>query len=105
MLQGGRKLTTNSSSAGLRFLVRNRMKPSVNRMHTVSYSRTILILLFIFNGCSVTNDGAAPNVAPIEARSGASGFSQEATDLERLGRLWQVRTQETSVSDYPIGPG
>jgi polysaccharide biosynthesis/export protein len=30
---------------------------------------------------------------------------RRATDLDRLARLWQQRTQEEGVSDYPVGPG
>jgi protein involved in polysaccharide export with SLBB domain len=34
-----------------------------------------------------------------------SADAQYATDLERLAQLWQQRTKEHGVSDYPIGPG
>lgn len=40
--------------------------------------------------------------------SGSAVFTsggQELTDLERLAQLWQRRTQNSAVSDYPIGPG
>src|SRR5690349_5782514 len=81
------------------------MKPGVNRMNRLSYSLKILFVLFILNGCFAGRNVTAPQAASTEALNGASGSSQETTDLERLGRLWQTRTQQTSVSDYPIGPG
>jgi polysaccharide biosynthesis/export protein len=34
-----------------------------------------------------------------------SANTQETADLERLAQLWQKRTQEGAISDYPIGPG
>lgn len=34
-----------------------------------------------------------------------ASYSQETDDLERLNRLWQRRTQNGPIADYPIGPG
>ena len=74
-------------------------------MNRLFYSLKILVLLFMFNGCSAANQVVGQNAAPVESRNRASGSSQETTDVERLARLWEKRTQQSAVSDYPIGPG
>lgn len=74
-------------------------------MDGLLYSLKILVLVFIFSGCAVANNAAGPNAAPTELASGAAGSSQETTDVERLARLWEKRTQQSPISDYPIGPG
>jgi polysaccharide biosynthesis/export protein len=34
-----------------------------------------------------------------------TAHAQQSTDVDRLAQLWQQRTQEQAISDYPIGPG
>jgi polysaccharide biosynthesis/export protein len=81
-------------------------------MHTVIEPKSdllsvveILALLLVLTGCSAPAGVAQSSPATLQNGNGASRFSQDASDLERLGRLWETRTQQRSVSDYPIGPG
>src|SRR5215813_281314 len=68
------------------------------------------ISLLFLGGCASTQRHPAPSEAfsspprianPVMPTSS----SQTSADLERLAHLWQERTQEGSLSDYPIGPG
>ena len=62
--------------------------------------------LFIFlGGCAASSVGAPGDGT---AKNGAAPAPAELTDksdLDRLIHLWQVRSQEKSATDYPVGPG
>ena len=75
------------------------------RMQRLSSALTIVVLLSVLNGCSVATDAPGTGAKPAASASAAAGSSQAAGDLERLARLWEKRTRQTSLKDYPIGPG
>lgn len=81
------------------------MEPAIDRKFSLASALQTVTLSFVIAGCSAPAGVARTSSAIAQNGNGASVFSQDATDLERLGRLWQVRTQQSSVSDYPIGPG
>ena len=75
----------------------------------------LLILLILASGCSVASEDSARNTekptatSPQSSNLGApaSSFNQSLpnTDLDRLARLWQIRSQKSAASDYPVGAG
>jgi polysaccharide export outer membrane protein len=65
--------------------------------------------LLLFCGCHAVDSSTVHNnsgdPSPIvNARASTFQVEQE-NDLERLARLWEKRTQDNSITDYPIGPG
>ena len=81
------------------------MKRGIEQMECLASALKIVVLLFIVNGCSAATGVRGRNPTTLEIGTGSPGYSQEKTDVERLARLWEKRTQQNSVSDYPIGPG
>jgi polysaccharide export outer membrane protein len=75
------------------------------RMQLLPSALSIVLLLSILNGCSVATDAPAPSANAAAMASASAESSQAAGDLERVARLWDRRTQQTSLKDYPIGPG
>ena len=75
------------------------------RVQRLSSALTLVVLLPILTGCSVATDAQAPSAKPAAVASSSAESSQAAGDLERLARLWERRTRQTSLKDYPIGPG
>jgi polysaccharide biosynthesis/export protein len=75
----------------------------------------LLLLVVLVNGCAVALDESAvkkekptaalPASAIISAPASAIPFNSPNTDIDRLARLWQTRSQGIAVSDYPVGPG
>jgi polysaccharide export outer membrane protein len=65
----------------------------------------IIAVLLLVAGCSAPMGAARSDPASAQNGTGVSTSSQDATDVARLARLWQTRTQQSAVSDYPIGPG
>ena len=69
------------------------------------FAAICFFLLLVASGCSGT--GSHPQTGPSNNVNALalSLKAQQGTDLERLAQLWAKRTQDNSVSDYPIGPG
>jgi polysaccharide biosynthesis/export protein len=77
------------------------VKTTIERLESLVFALTLVILPLFVNGCSSAAGVAEPSATTEEIASG----SQESSDVERLARLWESRTQRDSVTDYPIGPG
>lgn len=81
------------------------MKTGIERLDSLVSALKIVSLLFFLTGCSTAAVVAGPSQTTVEVGSGSSSSAQESTDVERLARLWESRTQHDSVIEYPIGPG
>jgi len=67
-----------------------------------------LVFLININGCSAVNSPPVDKTgaAKVDIAQAAKALqAKENNDLERLAQLWERRRQESSASDYPIGPG
>ena len=92
----------------------------------VKFSPIILMFVFFLGGCAVfapmnefygtpneltNNDKSVkelprPPKEPVASKPVASAsFPGEKGDLERLARLWELRSQGKITADYPVGPG
>jgi len=87
----------------------------------VQFSPIILVLVFFLGGCAVfapmnefygtpneltNNDKSVKELPQLPKDPAASAsFPGEKGDLEKLARLWELRSQGKSTSDYPVGPG
>jgi len=81
------------------------VKTGIDRLDSLVSALTIVIPLFFVNGCSAGAGVVGPSPTTVEVGNGSSSFAHESTDVERLARLWESRTQHDSVIEYPIGPG
>ncbi len=82
-----------------------------------------LLILLALSGCATQSQKVAsfvpvsspppsqdgsPATSAVQTEEGPSLFyveGEDSSDQERLTRLWQKRTQEQKITDYPIGPG
>ena len=91
------------------------MKP---RFH---FLQVILVFIFFLSGCAAfapmnefyktpneltNNDKSVKELPqlPKEPVTSAS-FPGQKDDLDRLARLWELRSRGKTTSDYPVGPG
>jgi polysaccharide biosynthesis/export protein len=86
-------------------------------MPSIEPSRAVIVIILLFAtglkiGCSPglqtskTDEPQAVETSAKDEPSAPSSFASSKTnDLGRLAKLWQERTRENSVSEYPIGPG
>ncbi len=78
----------------------------------IPLSCRVLLFVLLFNGCGLlpfnfTQD-SKPGARPQEAEgsfSSSTSLPRETSDLDKLARLWEMRSQENAISDYPIGAG
>src|SRR5438093_5479534 len=75
--------------------------------HTLRFALGLFLLPLI--GCAVSAPSVAQNgnshgVSP-QVSSASVSFPGDKADLDKLVRLWQTRSQEKTMSDYPLGPG
>jgi polysaccharide biosynthesis/export protein len=67
--------------------------------------------VLVLSGCTPSVRPATPGERPAVIAQGNSDTalfsagSQDAADAEKLARLWQSRTREGPLPDYPLGPG
>ena len=82
-----------------------RMKP------LVQFSQFIVFFLFL-TGCAVFAPSLTQGDKSVEDfpqlpkdPTASASFPGEKGDLEKLARLWELRSQGKITSDYPVGPG
>src|SRR5213594_3869747 len=81
------------------------MDPSLIQVSRFALGLFLLPLI----GCaasasSVAQNGNSHGVSP-QVSSASVSFPGDKADLEKLVRLWHARSQEKTISDYPVGPG
>ena len=64
----------------------------------------------LLTGCATntpiaTKDNSLEKMAGRPNSSSISSTQTDSSDLQKIAVLWQTRTQESAVKDYPIGPG
>src|SRR4026208_194320 len=64
----------------------------------------------LLTGCATntpiaTKDNSLEKMAGRPNSSSISSTQTDSSDLQKIAILWQARTQESVVNDYPIGPG
>lgn len=69
----------------------------------------LFILLIVINGCAVALDDSneskektattPPQIANLSVPAASN------TEIDKLARLWQIRSQKIAASDYPVGAG
>jgi polysaccharide biosynthesis/export protein len=74
------------------------------------FLRLIFVSLFFLSGCAASSsnltDEARSVAGAAQTTSSTAGPSAgDKDELDKLIRLWQARSQEKSMSDYPVGPG
>jgi len=80
------------------------VKTSTEGLNLLLSDLKVFILFFCVISCSAAGQIAAKSET-VEVRNGSVVSSHDSTDVERLVRLWEKRTQQNTVSEYPIGPG
>jgi polysaccharide export outer membrane protein len=87
----------------------------------VQFSPIILVFVFFLDGCAAfapmnefygtpndltDNDKSVKESSQLpKAPVASASFPGEKGDLERLARLWELRSRGKSTADYPVGPG
>jgi polysaccharide biosynthesis/export protein len=86
----------------------NQKYSSVDRLKNPLMIGGCLVFLININGCSAVNSPPVDKTGAAKvdiAQAVKASQAKENNDLERLAQLWERRRQESSASDYPIGPG
>src|SRR4051794_36462950 len=71
------------------------MNPSIHR------GLFFLPLLIVLSACGALDRGATMT----DDSNVAAAFAPDTGDIDKLTRLWQERSQDKTITDFPIGPG
>ena len=65
-----------------------------------------ITLLLALSGCAASlTDAVGRTPYGSTPTASAPEFAPDSGDLDKLARLWQQRSEDQTVSDYPVGPG